>query len=289
MDRHTALLAALALATACATGRPQSEATPATAGGGTPSPRLHALADEMWDTTLAVSPTIGTFLGLPGARHDRMDDNSLETVRRLQDVRDAWWARLQALPTETFNGTNDAVLLAIVRETLATGRQRRICRGELMPVSQLFGWQGRFAYLAQIQPVGAPEARSQALARWRQLPAYLEREPAALREGVRQGYVVPAGNVRVVITQLDAILALGPDNSPFADPARRDSTTAFRAAGHALTARGLLPAVRPSRDHRAPVYPPPARMTTALSPRPGGAERYRAPVHASPTRRPHTP
>src|SRR3989449_8885902 len=102
MDRHTALLAALALATACATGRPQSEATPATAGGGTPSPRLHALADEMWDTTLAVSPTIGTFLGLPGARHDRMDDNSLETVRRLQDVRDAWWARLQALPTETF-------------------------------------------------------------------------------------------------------------------------------------------------------------------------------------------
>src|SRR3989454_4236340 len=63
MDRHTALLAALALATACATGRPQSEATPATAGGGTPSARLHALADEMWDTTLAVSPTIGTFLG----------------------------------------------------------------------------------------------------------------------------------------------------------------------------------------------------------------------------------
>src|SRR5256886_15718285 len=118
MDRHTALLAALALATACATGRPQSEATPVTAGGGTPSARLHALADEMWDTTLAVSPTIGTFLGLPGARHDRMDDNSLETVRRLQDRRDAWWARLQGLPTETFNGTNDAVLLAIVRETL---------------------------------------------------------------------------------------------------------------------------------------------------------------------------
>src|SRR5438034_3047332 len=89
MDRHTALLAALALVTACATGRQQSEATPVTAGGGTPSARLHALADEMWDTTLAVSPTIGTFLGLPGARHDRMDDNSLETVRRLQDRRDA--------------------------------------------------------------------------------------------------------------------------------------------------------------------------------------------------------
>src|SRR3989441_5497647 len=86
MDRYTALLAALVLATACATGRPQSQATPATAGGGTPSARLHALADEMWDTTLAVSPTIGTFLGLPGARHDRMDDTSFETVRRLQDL-----------------------------------------------------------------------------------------------------------------------------------------------------------------------------------------------------------
>jgi len=280
MDRHTALLAALALATACATGRPQSEATPATAGGGTPSARLHALADEMWDTTLAVSPTIGTFLGLPGARHDRMDDNSLETVRRLQDVRDAWWARLQALPTETFNGTNDAVLLAIVRETLATGRQRRICRGELMPVSQLFGWQGRFAYLAQIQPVGAPEARSQALARWRQLPAYLERELAALREGVRQGYVVPAGNVRVVLTQLDAILALGPDSSPFADPGRRDSTTAFRAAWHELMEREIMPAVRAYRDYLATEYLPHARTTTALSALPHGAECYRALVRA---------
>src|SRR2546428_11952122 len=198
MDRHTALLAALALATACATGRPQSQAIPATARAGTPSARLHALADEMWDTTLAVSPTIGTFLGLPGARHDRMDDNSLETVRRLQDLRDAWWARLQALPTETFNGTNDAVLLAIVRETLATGRQRRICRGELMPVSQLFGWQGRFAYLSQIQPVGAPEARSQALERWPQYPAYLERELAAARDGVQRGDLEPTGHVRVV-------------------------------------------------------------------------------------------
>jgi hypothetical protein len=45
---------------------------------------LHALADEMWDTTLAVTPTLGTFLGLPGAHHDRLDDNSLETVRRLE-------------------------------------------------------------------------------------------------------------------------------------------------------------------------------------------------------------
>ena len=93
MDRHTALLAALALAIACATGRPQSEATPAAAGGGTPSARLHTLADEMWDTTLAVSPTIGTFLGLPGARHDRMDDNSLETFW-IANLRGGWQAQV---------------------------------------------------------------------------------------------------------------------------------------------------------------------------------------------------
>src|SRR5256886_6909394 len=129
------------------------------------------------------------------------------------------------------------MLLARRLEALAARREGGLCRGESMPVSQLFGWQGRFAYLSQIQPVGAPEARSQALARWRQLPAYLERELAALREGVQRGYVVPAGNVRVVLTQLDAILALGPDNSPFADPARRDSTTAFRAAWHELMER----------------------------------------------------
>ena len=280
IDRHTALLAALSLAIACATGRPQPEAVPAPAGVTTPSARLHALADEMWDTTLALSPSIGTFLGLPGARHDLMDDNSLQTVRRLEGLGDAWWARLQALPAERFSGTNDAVLLAIVRETLATDRQQRLCRGELMPVSQLFGWQGRFAYLAQIQPVGTSEARAQALARWRQLPTYLDHERAALSEGVRLGYVAPAGNVRVVLTQLDAILALAVDSSPFADPARRDSTTPFRAAWHELIEREITPAVRGYRDYLAAGYLPHARATTALSALPHGAECYRALVRA---------
>src|SRR5438046_10556870 len=98
MDRHTALLAALALVTACATGRPQSEATPVTAGGGTPSARLHALADEMWDTTLAVSPPIGTFLRLPGARHGPLADNSPEAGRRLPDRPAGSSARLPGLP-----------------------------------------------------------------------------------------------------------------------------------------------------------------------------------------------
>src|SRR6266852_4140401 len=115
---------------------------------------------------------------------------------------------------------------------------------------------------------------------WRQLPAYLERELAALREGVRQGYVVPAGNVRVVLTQLDAILALGPDNSPFADPARRDSTSVFRAAWHELMEREITPAVRGYRDYLATEYLSHARTTTALGALPQGAECYRALVRA---------
>src|SRR5256886_8601796 len=164
------------------------------------------------------------------------------------------------------------MLLARRLEALAARREGGLCRGESMPVSQLFGWQGRFAYLAQIQPVGAPEAGSQALARWRQLPAYLERELAALREGVRQGYVVPAGNVRVVLTQLDAILALGPDNSPFADPARRDSTTAFRAAWHELMEREIMPAARAYRAYLAPEDLPHARTTTGPRALPDGTD-----------------
>lgn len=264
----------LVLAAGCALARSAPDSAPVAAPEMTLRDRLRALADEIWDSELAYWPTYATLLGLPGARHDRLYDNS---GRSWAGLNDAWWARLQALPADSFLHTSDAVLFAIVQETLASDREEeRVCRRGFMPISQLFGWQVRFAYLARIQPVGTPEARAQALARWSELPAYLDRERANLRDGVKHGYVVPIENVRAVIAQLDRVLALPPDSSPFADPARRDSTPDFRVAWNRLITRTITPAVRKYREYLATKYLPRARTTIGLSALPKGVECYRA-------------
>src|SRR3546814_6795273 len=47
------------------------------------------------------------------------------------------------------------------------------------------------AQLAAAQPVGTETARAEALARWAQLPRYLDTEIRNLREGVRRSYTTP--------------------------------------------------------------------------------------------------
>src|SRR5207247_78962 len=106
------------------------------------------------------------------------------------------------------------------------------------------------------QPVGTAAARSQALARWRAIPRYIATETANQREGLRIGYTAPQGNVRIVLTQLDTLLATPLEESPLYDPARRDSTPAFRSALARAIEREIVPAMRRYRDFLAHEYLP---------------------------------
>jgi uncharacterized protein (DUF885 family) len=164
----------------------------------------------------------------------------------------------------------------MLRETLESARGRRVCRQELWPVSQMFGWHAGFAELAGTQPVGTAELRVQALARWRRLPRYLDTEVANLREGVRLGYTTPRRNVELVVGQLDALLAMPVEESPFYGPARRDSTPEFRAAWRGLLEREVAPAVRRYRDYLRDEYRGAAREAVGVSANRDGAACYRA-------------
>ena len=79
-----------------------------------------------------------------------------------------------------------------------------------------------------IQPVGTVEARTEALARWSALPEYLDTEIANLRDGLKQGYSAPKGNVRIAIDQMNILIATPVKESPFDSPAVRDKTPDFQ-------------------------------------------------------------
>ena len=106
------------------------------------------------------------------------------------------------------------------------------------------GWQYMFISTLAVQAVSTAQDRDDALARAADIALFIEVEIANLRSGQDQGYLAPAGNVRVVIEQMDALIETPVDDSPFMSPAARATDDAFAVAVAAA-------AIQAHRDRRA--------------------------------------
>ena len=279
MPRRARLLVALLLAAGCRQS-PSTDVAAVSARATDPTARATALADEFVAAYLERVPEIGTFYGIPGARHDRLSDNSLEAQRAWERREDAWLSALRALDTTSLAGRPELVTYGFVREILESSVMSRVCRGELWGVNQTAGWQTQLPILADVQPVGTEELRAQAIARARALPRWIDTEIANLRVGLREGYSAPRGNVRLVIAQIDGMRTAMPDSSPFWSPARRDSTPAFRAELARVIREEIDPALRRYRDFLERDYLPASREAIAVSALPNGERCYRALVRS---------
>jgi uncharacterized protein (DUF885 family) len=242
-----------------------------------------AVADAYMAGLLEYAPETATFIGLPGARHDRLSDNSIPALRAWEAKQDAWLARLRRVDAAALGAAPQALTRGILMEALESGAQTRVCRQELWTVNQMFGWQTTYTFLAQIQPVGTADLRAQALARWRELPRVLDTDIANLRAGLAAGYATPRVTVERVLGQVDGLLVDSARRSPFFSPALRDSTPAFQAALAELITRDINPAIRRYRDFVRGEYLPRARATVALAALPDGERCYRALVRGSTT------
>jgi uncharacterized protein (DUF885 family) len=258
-----------------------SQPEPASVSAEPSDERVRALADAYLDGYFERNPDEATSYGVPGRRHDRLPDNSLDALAAWRAREDAWLADARRIDPATIQAPPLRATYAITRETLEGSIARRVCRIELWGVSQ-FGnsWQGWFGYLVTIQPVGTAEARKEALARWAALPEYLDTEIANLRAGLEQGYSAPKGNVRLAIDQLDILIATPVKESPFDSPAVRDTTPDFQKAFDAMVADRLVPAIRRYRDFLEQGDVPAAREAIAVSANPNGAACYDASVRA---------
>jgi uncharacterized protein (DUF885 family) len=261
---------------ACSPSRGDKTAASSTAALDADAARVTSLADEYFKEYVAAFPEQVAALGLPGAANDKLSDNSLAGLKAWQAKEDLWAAELGKIDGKLLWGRPEWLTYGFLRDALEAARGLRVARSEFWTVNQMSGWQAGFAELAGIQPVGTPELRAQALARWNRLPAYLDNELANLKEGLRLGYSTPKRNVQLVIIQLDSLLAAPPAQSPFYSPAQRDADPAFRAAWGKLLAESIQPAVRKYRDFLKNEYRAKARETIGAADLPNGADGYRA-------------
>jgi uncharacterized protein (DUF885 family) len=270
MNKAILIAGLLVMTTSCSTHTPAPPATP--------SVSVTALADTFMAAYFQRNPESVTYYGIPNRRHDRLFDNSPAAARAWEAREDAWLRDVRAIDAASLAGKPEAVAYGILKETLEASVASRVCRGELWSLNQLVGWQSNLGYLASIQPVGTEQARTDALARWRALPGFIDTEIANLREGVRLGYTAPRQNAQLVLQQIDALRSGPATESPLYGPATRDSTPAFQTALAQVIAQEINPALQRFSDYLEKEYLPRARTSIAVSALPSGAQCYRAAV-----------
>jgi uncharacterized protein (DUF885 family) len=244
-----------------------------------PDDRVRELANAYLDGYFRRNPDQVTLYGVPGRRHNALPDNSLESLRAWHAKEDGWLAEAKQIDPATIDASPLRGTYAIVREALEASIGARVCRSELWTVSQFVnGWQVQDAYTVTIQPVGTDEARKDALARWSSLPKYVDTEIANLREGLQAGYSSPKGNVRIVIDQMNTLIATPTAESPFDSPSLRDKTPEFMKQFDLLVRDQIVPAFERYRDFLQKEYLAAARETIAVSANPNGAACYDASV-----------
>jgi len=280
-----ALLGTLAISCGSAPQTPPDQSKPASAkpeatrpGEGGADSKARATADAFLTAYFDRFPETVTLYGVPGRRHDRLADNSLEAQKAWEAREDAWLAELKSIDPAAIAAAPLRATYAIVRQTIESDVAKRVCHDELWPVSQMTGWQVNDGYLVTIQPVGTDDARRDALARWGALPKYLDTEIANLREGIKQRYTAPKLAVRIVIDQVRTLASTPVKDSPFDSPAIRDKTPEFQKQFDALVAGQINPAAKRYADFLEKEYLPAAREAIPVTANPNGAACYDASV-----------
>ena len=268
--------AALLAIGACSNDAPVPASTPAP----DPVEVVNRVADDYYAFVMEATPEVAYFSGVELERHDGLRNNSLAAVAANNAVIDAMLAELQAVDSDALIGDPAWITHAYLLEELEGQVGVRVCRTEIWNVNQMGGWHSGYAQIAQLQPVGTPELREQSLTRWSGFETYIQQEMDNLGEGLGLGYSAPKTVVQRVIDQIDGLLALEIEQSPFYSPAARDDDEAFAEATRTIVADQINPALRRYREFLAGPYMERAREELSILANPDGRACYDASLRA---------
>lgn len=249
---------------------PVPAAMPETTGLTTPR-SIEMIADEFLAGFLERYPDIGTSYSLPGARHDRLFDNSPEALKAWQTREDEWLAELDSIKAPTDTGSRDWVSFGVIYETIAASKATRPCHEELWSASATTAWYDEIPPLFEIQPVNSTGLQQQALDRLGELALYLDTEISNLRRGLELGYSTPRLTAIEVPAAVRGLLA---DDSPLLSPAVRAQNPEFTVRLHSVFERIAAPAIERFARFMEDEYIPQAREEIAITANPNGDVCY---------------
>ncbi len=274
--RALACASLILLAAACGGSSADKGAAPAPKG---PSDSVLALAKDMWEVGLREWPTDATFIG--DRRYDaELPDLSEAAYASRREQRQGFTRRLDALDVGT--SAQDRITADVIRFQLASEAEREVCAREQWDVDPLAGWQASLTEIGTYQIIDSPRAAADYVTRISRLPQLFEQHTDNLRRGLEAGRTAPKSVVQRVLEQLDGMVAMAKESSPFlgaVDKAKglpADEPARLRAEVIALHAVAVQPAWTRYRDFLRKEYLPKARDTVGVSANPDGAACYAA-------------
>ncbi len=240
---------------------------------------VSGLADDYVRDYLDAFPYQAVVMGARETHPSLLVDHSLPALKKWQAREDELLASLKKLDVASIDGMPEAQTYKFLQNLLESSIGYRVCRMELWNVSPTWtGWQADLPVAAGMQGTARPEDQQNALARWSQVPQYLDDEIANLREGLRLGYTAPKGNVQSVVAQVSAMLAAPISDSPFVQMARPGMPASFKKALEEQERTKIRPAIARYRDFLQKTYLPAAREAIGVSANPNGLACYSAAV-----------
>ncbi|NCF15545.1 MAG: DUF885 family protein [Gammaproteobacteria bacterium] len=277
MNRTNFAIAAIAITAAASCS---SDTPPATSAPAMPPvdaiATVNKVADDYYAHVMSTNPETAYFSGIELDRHDGLQDNSLAAGAANDAAIDAMLAELRSVHSDALLGDPAWITQAYLLEELEGIVGVRVCRTEVWNVNQMGGWHSGYSQVAQLQPIGTAELREQSLARWSKFEAYIDQEVGNLGEGLKLGYSAPKAVVQRVVDQVDGLLALETEQSPFYSPAARDDDEAFAASTRVIVEEQIVPALRRYREFLAGPYMERAREELPITANPNGRECYDA-------------
>jgi uncharacterized protein (DUF885 family) len=238
---------------------------------------LDSLADRTVELQLSYNPASAYNLGVPAPDNRRWPDRSQEAIAAFQRANDSILSDLKRIDPARLTTPQRRSIHAAMLEKLEADQQARICRFDLWAVNHMGGWHlNMLANVARDQPVGTAAERSDAIARWSALPAFIDQEIVNARLGLAQGYSAPKAVVRRVIRQVEGIVSGQPETLPYFAPATRSEDPAFRKSFRAVLAGPVNAAFRRYLDFLRDEYLPRAREALGVSANPDGVACYSA-------------
>ena len=241
---------------------------------------VNDIADRYYAWTLDRQPEQAYFAAIELDRHNGLFDNSPEAQRQAETDENAFYAEISAVDDSDLIGKPEWITKALLDQELRSSIALRVCRRELWNVNQMGGWPLGYSRVARLQPVDSAELRQQALERWSTFPAFIDQEVENLKSGISKGYSAPRTVVERVIAQVDGLLALAVDESPFYSPAARADDEDFAASIRMLVENDINPALQRYRDYLHDSYLADAREDLSVIANPDGADCYEASLRA---------
>jgi uncharacterized protein (DUF885 family) len=246
----------------------------------------NALFDEQYESDLRNFPERATAFG-DYRYNDRLNDYSLDAIRRRHDVDVVFLQRIQAIPTDGFSDQDQ-----VSHDLLIRVLQQRVADFNLkeyeMPITTQSGIHTNLADLPLAVPLDSVKHYEDYISRLRQIPVALSQVTAVLRAGMKDNLMPVRFIAEKIPTQCQGIITA----DPFLEPTRKYPPSISPEDQKLLTQQitdtvntDVLPAYKAFATFIQKEYAPQGRTALSITSLADGQKRYENDIYARTTTR----